>query len=57
MMIIATSASRARNITPRETNEFKIDICGESIGEAESEKVLGLIVNNKATWHHHLHSN
>lgn len=55
MLIIATSANRAKK--PRETNAFTIDICGESIGEAESEKVLGLIVNNKATWHHHLHGN
>ena len=55
MLIIATSANRAKK--PRETNAFEIEICGESIGEAESEKVLGLIVNNKATWHHHLHGN
>ena len=56
LMIIATSSKR-RNITERGIGEFEINVCNETVGEAESEKVLGLIVNNKATWHHHLHGN
>ena len=57
MMIITTSSNRARNITERGVGGFEINICDKTIGETESEKVLGLIVNNKGTWHHHLHGN
>ena len=56
MMVVATSANRARNITSAGLS-FEIDVCENKVKETESEKLLGLIVNNKATWHHHLHGN
>ena len=55
-MVVATSANRAQNITASGLS-FNIDVCKKSVKETESEKLLGLIVNNSATWHHHLHGN
>ena len=56
MLVVTTTANRATNITTPGYN-FKIKVGEEEIEEAESEKVLGVIVNNKATWQHHLHGN
>ena len=28
---------------------------GDVVKESNSEKLLGMVVNNTATWHHHLH--
>ena len=30
-------------------------MCGDVVKESESEKLLGVIVNNTASWQHHLH--
>ena len=56
MMVVATAANRAINITDAGLS-ISIEVCNETVKETESEKLLGLIVNNKATWHHHLHGN
>ena len=56
MMVVATSANRANNIIDTGLS-LNIEVCNEIVKESESEKLLGLIVNNSATWHHHLYGN
>ena len=34
---------------------MKIEVEGETILESESEKLLGVVINNQSTWEHHLY--
>ena len=36
---------------------FKIKVAGHEVTESESERLLGLTVNNTMTWEHHLYGN
>ena len=49
MLVVTTTSNRTNNITTP-GYKFKRKVGEEEIEEAESEKVLGVIVNNKATW-------
>ena len=35
--------------------KLEIDVCGNKVVETESEKLLGLVVNNTMTWSHYLY--
>ena len=35
--------------------EIEIDVCGERVRETESEKLLGLVINEEMTWKHYLY--
>ena len=37
--------------------KLKINVCGEQKEESESEKLLGVIVNNTLTWKDHIYGN
>ena len=39
----------------KEPIEMKIEVEGETIEESESEKLLGVVLNNKLTWKNHLY--
>ena len=34
---------------------LQINVCGKVVKETESERILGMIANNKLTWWHHLY--
>ena len=52
-MIIGTSQLRASKLN----EALAIQVDGKEVIESESEKLLGVVVNNKLTWQHHLHGN
>ena len=54
LLVIGTKQLRTSRLN--EPNEkLKINVCGIDIESTESEKLLGLIVNNELTWKHHLY--
>ena len=36
-------------------NQLQIDVCGNVVKESVCERILGVLVNNQFTWHHHLY--
>ena len=50
-MIIGTSQLRASKLN----EALAIQVDGKEVIESESEKLLGVVVNNKLTSQHHLH--
>ena len=53
LLVIGTKQLRTSRLN--EPNEkLKVNVCGIDIESTESEKLLGLIVNNELTWKHHL---
>ena len=55
LLIIGTSQNRRAN--GKLENPPVINVCGREIEESESEKLLGVIINNTATWKHMLYGN
>ena len=53
LIIIGTRQLRASKLI-QNSNESKIRVCGSEVEATESEKLLGLIVNNQLTWKHYL---
>ena len=51
LLICGTKALKASKASP----EMMIEVEGETILESESEKLLGLVINNQLTWKHHLY--
>ena len=54
LLIIGTAANRHSKLES-ENLALKVNICGEEKKETTSEKLLGVIVNNTATFKHHLY--
>ena len=54
LLIIGTQANR-RNKLENQNISIGVNICGEPKQETTSEKLLGVIVNNTATFKHHLY--
>ena len=54
LLIIGTNANR-KNKLEKKNLSLKVEICGEEKQETTSEKLLGVIVNNTATFKHHLY--
>ena len=52
LMIIATTAMRNSRLNGQ---QLQIKVCGKTVKESESERILGVIANNKLTWWHHLY--
>ena len=50
-LVIGTKQLRSSKLT----NLLSINVDGQEIQETESEKLLGVVVNNQLTWQHHLH--
>jgi hypothetical protein len=53
LLIMGTAALRQSRIK----NKNITIIAGHEVMEAESEKLLGMIINNRLTWHDHLYGN
>ena len=49
LLIIGTNANRKLKLD-RFNKKLRINICGELKEESESEKLLGVLVNNTLTW-------
>ena len=56
LIIITTAANRSTKLESRDFT-FNVSICGDIKKETESEKLLGIILNNKLTWKNHLYGN
>ena len=54
LLIIGTNLNRKSKLE-KENLCLKVNICGEEKLETTSEKLLGIVVNNTATFKHHLH--
>ena len=53
LLIIGTRQNRAIQLGEPE-EKIKVTVCGNEVESSESEKLLGLIVNNQLTWRHYL---
>ena len=53
LLIVGTAANR-RNKLLRPNNVISIQVCRETVQETACEKLIGVIVNNNATWKEHL---
>ena len=54
LLIIGTNANR-QNKLENQNLALKVNVCGEEKAESTSEKLLGVLVNNTATFKHHLY--
>ena len=54
LLIIGTHANRQSKLINQNLT-LSVNVCGEAKKETESEKLLGVIVNNTATFKHHLY--
>ena len=54
LLIVGTNSNR-QSKPENENLSLKVNICGEEKHETTSEKLLGIIVNNTATFKNHLH--
>ena len=52
LLVVGTRANRVAKIGDR---NLELVVNGDIVKESTSEKLLGMVVNNTATWHHHLH--
>ena len=56
LLVMGTPELRQSRITSRNIS-FKISVAGHDVSETESDKLLGIVINNKLTWHDHLYGN
>ena len=56
LLVIGTSANRKTKLT-EQNRSLKVNICGVEKEETSSKKLLGVLVNNTATFNDHLHGN
>ena len=52
LLVVGTNANRQAklvDVVPQ------VVVCGDIVEESKSEKLLGVVISNTATWHHHLH--
>ena len=54
LLIMATYMNRYQKLS-LENKELSVKVCGETKTESVSEKLLGITVNNLATWRHHFY--
>lgn len=52
LLVIGTRAGRKAKLEER---VLQLTVCEDVVKESTSEKLLGIVINNTATWHHHLH--
>ena len=54
LLVIGTNANRQQKLTSINL-KLKVNVCGDLKEESTSEKLLGILVNNTATFKHHLY--
>ena len=52
LLVIATTAMRISRLNGQ---KLQINVCGKPVEESKSERILGIIANNKLTWWNHLY--
>ena len=52
LLVVGTRANRLAKLADVDP---ELVVCGDVVKETTSEKLLGVVINNTATWHHHLH--
>ena len=55
-MVVGTKELRQSKLVKNNT-QLEIIVDGCIVTESESERLLGMIMNNTMTWHHHLYGN
>ena len=56
LLIVGTKELRRTKLTNQDIT-IKINVDGHQVEESESERLLGIIINNRMTWEHHLYGN
>ena len=56
LLIIGTKELRKSRLESQ-NKKLNVTVAGHRVEESDSEKLLGLIINNTMTWYHHLHGN
>ena len=51
LLVIATPALRQSRLGDR---KLQVTVCGKTVSESVSERILGVQVNNSLTWHHQM---
>ena len=51
LLIVTTTAMRLSRL---KNKQIEIQVCGKTVKESNCERILGILGNNKLTWHHHL---
>ena len=54
LLVVTTAANRAAKLTPTNIS-LNVTVCGEVKMETNSEKLLGLTINNQLNWKNHLY--
>ena len=53
LLVIGTRQLRSLRLNEPE-EKIKVTVCGNEVESSESEKLLGLVINNQLTWRHYL---
>ena len=56
LLVIGTKELRRSRLT-NQNKVIEIEVAGHKVKESESERLLGLIINNSMTWKDHLYGN
>ena len=56
LLIVGTKELRKPKLINQDIS-IKINVDGHEVKESESERLLGILMNNKMTWEHHLYGN
>ena len=56
LLVVGTKELRKSKLTST-NRKFEIEVDGHKVVESQSERLLGLIINNTMTWENHLHGN
>ena len=54
LLIVGTQTGRKNKLTEKNIS-INVNVCGDVKKESNSEKLLGVVVNNIGTWRHHIH--
>ena len=54
LLVVGTKELRKSKLTST-NRKFEIEVDGHKVVESQSERLLGLIINNTMTWENHLH--
>ena len=53
LLIVGTQAGRKNKLVDKDLS-IKVNVCGDIKEESDSEKLLGVVVNNIGTWKHYI---
>ena len=56
LLVVGTAANRRIKLSEK-NKVISVNVCGDKVEETKAEKILGVVVNNTATWSNHIHGN